>query len=47
MLGNLLEEKMAQERRYAKAKERFLSREPRELKPRSVKLPSRDALHER
>ena len=47
MLGKLLEEKMAEERRYAGAKERFLSRGPRELKRPSAKLPSRDAVHER
>jgi hypothetical protein len=47
MLGKLLEEKMAEERDYSKAKEQFLSREPRELKPRSGKLPSRGEVHER
>ena len=47
MLGKLIEEKMAEERDYVRAKEQFLSREPRKLKSRSAKLPSRDDLHER
>lgn len=47
MLGRLLEEKMAEERDYARAKEQFLSREPRELRHRSGKLPARDDVHER
>ena len=44
MIGRLLEEKMAEEHDYAREKGQFLSREPRKLRRRGVKLPSRDDL---
>ena len=45
--GEMLEEKMRQEDRYAEAMREYLDRTPKELKSEGDRYPGREELHER
>ncbi len=47
MLGNLLRERMGQERAYDAAMRSYLARGPRELKRAGEAYPARSVIHER
>ncbi len=47
LVGELLREKMAEEETYQEAMQQYLAQQPRELKSREDKYPTREELHER
>jgi hypothetical protein len=47
LVGELLREKMAEEKIYRAARQQYLSQPPGKLKSRGAKYPKRQELHER
>lgn len=47
MLGDMLKQRMREKEGYDAAMQEFLSVEPRQLRKKGERLPSRDEIHER